>query len=57
MFVINTYFINFAFRSLVLWYVWFLKKARFHFHWSKIDNKQEYNINFGLIYIILIWKY
>ena len=47
MFVINTYFINFAFRSLVLWYVWFLKKARF-FIWSQIDDKQEYNINFGL---------
>ena len=56
MFVINTYFINFVFRSLVLWYVWFLKKAGF-IVWSQIDNKQEHNINFGLIYIILIRKY
>ena len=56
MFVINTYFIKFTFRSLVLWYVWFLKKI-ICIVCSQIDNKQEYNINFGLIYIILIRKY
>ena len=30
-----------------------MKKAGF-IAWSQIDNKQEHNINFGLIYIILM---